>query len=56
MTLVSSAASMHAQVPPVLKPGDLLYVISPSGGLQPSEAFAAGLEGVAAARLPAAFM
>lgn len=32
------------QVPPPLSPGDLLYVIAPSGGLQPSEKFEAGLE------------
>jgi muramoyltetrapeptide carboxypeptidase len=31
------------QVPPPLKPGDLLCVISPSGALQPSEQFEAGL-------------
>ncbi len=32
------------QVPPLLSSGDLLYVIAPSGGLQPSEKFEAGLE------------
>ncbi len=32
------------QVPPPLSPGDLLYVVAPSGGLQPSEQFEAGLE------------
>lgn len=32
-----------AQVPPVLVPGDLLCVISPSGGLQASEKFEEGL-------------
>ncbi|MEM6450879.1 MAG: LD-carboxypeptidase [Cyanobacteria bacterium P01_D01_bin.105] len=31
------------QIPPKLAPGDLLYVISPSGGLQVSEQFEAGL-------------
>ena len=30
-------------VPPPLKPGDLLYVIAPSGGLQTNERFEAGL-------------
>ncbi|MGC1308006.1 MAG: LD-carboxypeptidase [Phormidesmis sp.] len=31
------------EVPPLLKPGDLLYVIAPSGGLQSSEKFQAGM-------------
>jgi len=43
--LGASAASTRGccQVPTPLKPGDLLYVISPSGGLQASENFQAGL-------------
>jgi muramoyltetrapeptide carboxypeptidase len=36
--------SPSLQVPPPLVPGDLLYVIAPSGGLQAAENFAAGLE------------
>jgi len=39
----TSSLSTGSQRPPKLKPGDLLYVISPSGGLQPSEQFQAGL-------------
>ncbi|MFK8182952.1 MAG: LD-carboxypeptidase [Phormidesmis sp.] len=38
------SALHHCQLPPKLTPGDLLYVISPSGGLQPSENFNAGLD------------
>jgi muramoyltetrapeptide carboxypeptidase len=37
------AQSSPLQVPPPLVPGDLLYVIAPSGGLQASEKFAEGL-------------
>ena len=33
----------HCQIPPKLHPGDLLYVISPSGALQSTEPFEAGL-------------
>jgi muramoyltetrapeptide carboxypeptidase len=36
-------AKKRCQVPPPLAPGDLLYVISPSGCLQTSEQFEAGL-------------
>ena len=35
--------SKDCTIPSKLVPGDLLYVISPSGGLQPSEQFEAGL-------------
>ncbi|PZO44697.1 MAG: LD-carboxypeptidase [Phormidesmis priestleyi] len=35
---------MKIKIPPPLQPGDLLCVIAPSGSLQPSEKFAAGLE------------
>ena len=36
-------ANARCQLPPVLVPGDLLYVISPSGGLRSSERFEEGL-------------
>ncbi|MEL6455623.1 MAG: LD-carboxypeptidase [Cyanobacteria bacterium J06623_5] len=36
-------AASGCRLPPPLVPGDLLYVISPSGGLQPAENFEAGL-------------
>ncbi len=36
-------AKTTCQAPPPLKPGDLLYVISPSGGLRASEQFEEGL-------------
>lgn len=35
--------AMKIKIPPPLQPGDLLCVIAPSGSLQPSEKFAAGL-------------
>ncbi len=35
---------MKIKIPPPLQPGDLLCVIAPSGSLQPSEKFAAGLD------------
>lgn len=37
------SALSHCQIPPKLAPGDLLHVISPSGGLQVSEQFEEGL-------------
>lgn len=37
------SALSHCQIPPKLTPGDLLHVISPSGGLQVSEQFEEGL-------------
>ncbi|MBE9064518.1 LD-carboxypeptidase [cf. Phormidesmis sp. LEGE 11477] len=37
------SAHTTCQLPPVLATGDLLYVISPSGGLQSTELFEAGL-------------
>ncbi|MEL6470688.1 MAG: LD-carboxypeptidase [Cyanobacteria bacterium J06623_4] len=37
-------AAIRCELPSPLVPGDLLYVISPSGGLQPSENFEAGLD------------
>jgi muramoyltetrapeptide carboxypeptidase len=40
---MASFLKTGCQVPPRLKPGDLLCVISPSGALQPSEQFEAGL-------------
>ena len=39
----NSVVEKRCQVPPLLTPGDLLYVISPSGGLQASEKFNEGL-------------
>lgn len=44
MSPESSSPFARCQIPPRLKSGDLLYVISPSGGLQPSEQFEAGLD------------
>jgi muramoyltetrapeptide carboxypeptidase len=41
--LAAAFAQKACQVPPSLMPGDLLYVISPSGGLQVSEQFEAGV-------------
>ena len=38
-----SFEEQRCQVPPLLRPGDLLYVISPSGSLQASEKFNEGL-------------
>src|ERR687885_250097 len=36
--------NLHCQLPPPLKPGDLLRVISPSGALREFEAFQKGVE------------
>ena len=42
-TPASPQSALPCQIPPKLSPGDLLYVISPSGGLQHTEPFEAGL-------------
>ena len=41
--MMPTGSELLCQIPPPLAPGDLLYVIAPSGGLQTSEKFAEGL-------------
>ncbi|MGB7251087.1 MAG: LD-carboxypeptidase [Phormidesmis sp.] len=43
-TAADTETNVPIQIPSALVPGDLLCVITPSGGLQPSEKFEAGLD------------